>query len=84
MLKVHEAFKMLEEVCAKAEEAGMKVDEHYAVIVECLRRLDLVATISLAEGTSYDLPPEKLLQHISKAVFDDTKLLYAVEAESWK
>ena len=84
MLKVNEAFKMLEEVCAKAEEAGMKVDEHYAVIVECLRRLDLVATISLAQDTCYDLPDNKLLEHISKAVFDDTKLLYAVEVESRK
>lgn len=85
MLKVNNAFKLLEELCVEAEKAGMKVDEHYATIIECLRRLDLVATISLAEGTCYDLPDSKLLQHISQAIFDDTKLLYAIECNGkWK
>jgi hypothetical protein len=79
VLKVDKAFKLLDELCVEAEKQGLKVDEHYAVIIECLRRLDLVATISLAQDTCYDLPDNKLLQHISQAVFDDTKLLYAVE-----
>lgn len=79
MLKLPKAYDMLYELCKFAEANGMKVDEHYATIIECLRRLDLVATISLAQDTCYDLPDNKLLQHISQAVFDDTKLLYAVE-----
>ena len=79
MLKLPKAYELLEELCVKAEEAGMNVNKHYAVIVECLRRLDLVATISLAKDTCYDLPDSKLMEHISRAVFDDTKLLYAIE-----
>jgi hypothetical protein len=83
VLKVNKAFKLLEELCVEAEKQGMKVDEHYTVIIECLRRLDLVATISLAQDTCYDLPDNKLMQHISQALFDDTKLLYALEVKDW-
>ena len=79
MLKLNEAYKMLEELCVVAETNGMKVDRHYATIIECLRRLDLVALMSLAIDTSVHLTDAKLLEHISCAVFDDTKLLYAIE-----
>jgi hypothetical protein len=79
MLKLPKAYEMLEELCFAAESNGMNVDKHYAIIIECLRRLDLVATISLALDTCYDLPASKLMQHISQAIFDDTKLLYAIE-----
>ena len=84
MLKIKEAYKFLEELCVNAEHR-IKVDEHYATIVECLRRLELVAVISLSEDTSPELTDKKLLNHISHVVFDDTSLLWTVEHEKdWK
>jgi len=83
MLRLNKAYEMLEELCAVAETKGMDVNSHYATIIECLRRLDLVATISLATDTSADLTDSKMLEHISRVVFDDTKLLYAIECTSW-
>jgi len=82
-LKLYMAYNYLDELCSAAQETGLDVNNHYAVIIECLRRLDLVATISLALDTTVELTDERMLREISKAVFDDYKLLFAIEKKEW-
>lgn len=74
------AYCHLERLCTIAEKAGMQdVSDAYAVIIEHLRRLDLVINVLLATDTTKDMTDKKIIEYLNQVVFEDTKLLHAIE-----
>lgn len=82
MLKLNEAFVMLEELTASSNLKEEDKQNSYAIIIECLRRLEMVEKVIGALDTTTELTERFLLEEIQKYVYDDEQVLYD-EVEEW-